>query len=162
MNAQCGVGQVSDHAQIMARIFVFRPYTDSMIPVLILLAKQYATVIGAITVYLLISRLIGLAFYQSEAMVILVMLLTGFAVIGAVQGVYVRPWWLYLIGSCILALAWLAIMFPLIELIGPGTNDKMGPGGIVFLFPMLAFIFSYPLGGVIQWLMGLTQKRSGS
>jgi hypothetical protein len=133
-----------------------------MIPVLMLLAKQYAAVIGLTSVYLLISRLIGLAFYQSEAMVILVILLTVFAVVGAVQGVFARPWWLYLIASSILALAWLGIMFPLIDLIGPGTNDKMGPGGIVFLFPMLAFIFSYPLGGVIQFLMGLTQKRGSS
>jgi hypothetical protein len=53
-------------------------------------------------------------------------------------------------------------MFPLIDLIVPGTTARMGAGGIVFLFPMLAFIFSYPLGGVLQWLMGLTQKRSGS
>ena len=134
-----------------------------MIPVLMLLAKQYAAVISLSTVYLLISRLIGgLAFYQSEAMVILVFILTGFAVIGAVQGVFVRPWWLYLIASGLLGIAWLGLMFPLIDLIGPGTNDKMGPGGIVFLFPMLAFIFAYPLGGVIQFLMGLTQKRSGS
>jgi hypothetical protein len=146
----------------MARIFVFRPYTGFMIPVLILLAKQYATWIGSITVYLLISRLIGLEFYQSESLMILVFILTGLAVFGAVQGVYVRPWWLYLIGSCILAFAWLSIMFPLIDLIVPGTNARMGPGGIVFLFPMLAFIFSYPLGGVMQWLMGLSQKRSGS
>jgi hypothetical protein len=84
------------------------------------------------------------------------------AVVGAVQGVFVRPWWLYLIGSSILAFAWLSIMFPLIDLIVPGTTARMGAGGIVFLFPMLAFIFSYPLGGVLQWLMGLTQKRSGS
>jgi hypothetical protein len=129
-----------------------------MIPVLMLLAKQYATVIGSITVYLLISRLIGLEFYQSESLMILVIILTGLAVVGAVQGVYVRPWWLYLIASSILAFAWLSILFPLIDLIGPGTNARMGAGGIVFLFPMLAFIFSYPLGGVIQWLMGLTQK----
>jgi hypothetical protein len=131
-----------------------------MIPVLMLLAKQYAAVIGLTSVYLLISRLVGLAFYQDGAMIILVFILTGMTVVGAVQGVFVRPWWLYLIGSCILALAWLALMFPLIELIGPGTNNKMGPGGIVFLFPMLAFIFSYPLGGVLQFLMGLTQKRN--
>jgi hypothetical protein len=146
----------------MARIFVFRPYTGFMIPVLILLAKQYATLIGSITVYLLISRLIGLEFYQSESLMILVILLTVFSVVGAVQGVFVRPWWLYLIGSCVLAFAWLSVMFPLIDLIVPGTNARMGAGGIVFLFPMLAFIFSYPLGGVMQWLMGLTQKRSGS
>ena len=133
-----------------------------MIPVLMLLAKQYATVIGSITVYLLISRLVGLEFYQSESLMILVFILTGLAVIGAVQGVFVRPWWLYLLGSSILAFAWLSIMFPLIDLIVPGTNARMGPGGTVFLFPMLAFIFSYPLGGVIQWLMGLSQKRSGS
>lgn len=133
-----------------------------MIPVLMLLAKQYVIVIASITVYLLISRLIGIAFYQSEAMVILVILLTVFAVIGAVQGIIVRPWWLYLLASSILAFAWLSILFPMIDLIGPGTNNKMGPGGIVFLFPMLAFIFSYPLGGVIQWLMGLTQKRGSS
>jgi hypothetical protein len=130
-----------------------------MIPVLMLLAKQYAAVIGSITVYLLISRLIGLEFYQSESLMVLVILLTGFAVVGAVQGVYVRPWWLYLLGSSILAFAWLSVMFPLIDLIVPGTVEKMGAGGIVFLFPMLAFIFSYPLGGVLQWLMGLTQKR---
>jgi hypothetical protein len=133
-----------------------------MIPVLMLLAKQYATVIVSITVYLLISRLIGLEFYQSESLMILVFILTGLAVVGAVQGVFVRPWWLYLIGSSILAFAWLSIMFPLIDLIVPGTTARMGAGGIVFLFPMLAFIFSYPLGGVLQWLMGLTQKRSGS
>jgi hypothetical protein len=129
-----------------------------MIPVLMLLAKQYATVIASITVYLLISRLIGLEFYQSESLMILVFILTGLAVVGAVQGVYVRPWWLYLLASSILAFAWLSIMFPLIDLIGPRTVEKMGPGGIVFLFPMLAFIFSYPLGGVIQWLMGLQKK----
>jgi hypothetical protein len=133
-----------------------------MIPVLMLLAKQYATVIVSITVYLLISRLIGLEFYQSESLMILVFILTGLAVVGAVQGVFMRPWWLYLIGSSILAFAWLSIMFPLIDLIVPGTTARMGAGGIVFLFPMLAFIFSYPLGGVLQWLMGLTQKRSGS
>ena len=130
-----------------------------MIPVLTLLAKQYAIVIASITLYLLISRLIGLGFYQSESLMILVFILTGLAVVGAAQGVFVRPWWLYLIGSSILALAWLSVMFPLIDLIAPGTVEKMGPGGIVFLFPMLAFIFSYPLGGVVQWLMGLTHKR---
>jgi hypothetical protein len=133
-----------------------------MIPVLLLLAKQYTTVIGSVTIYLLISRLIGLEFYRSESLVVLVILLTVFAVIGAVQGVFVRPWWLYLLASSILAFAWLSIMFPLIDLIVPGTVEKMGPGGIVFLFPMLAFIFSYPLGGAMQWLMGLTQKRTGS
>jgi hypothetical protein len=133
-----------------------------MIPVLLLLAKQYATVIGSITVYLLISRLIGLEFYQSESLMILVFILTGLAVVGAVQGVFVRPWWLYLLASSILAFAWLSVMFPFIDLIVPGTVEKMGAGGIVFLFPMLAFIFSYPLGGVLQWLMGLTQKRGGS
>jgi hypothetical protein len=130
--------------------------------VLMLLAKQYVVVIVSITLYLLISKLIGLKFYQSESLVVLVILLTVFAVIGAVQGVFVRPWWLYLLASSILAFAWLSIMFPLIDLIVPGTVEKMGPGGIVFLFPMLAFIFSYPLGGAMQWLMGLTQKRSGS
>jgi hypothetical protein len=131
-----------------------------MVPVLMLLAKQYATVIGSITVYLLISRLIGLEFYQSESLMVLVILLTIFAVVGAVQGVLIRPWWLYLLASSILAFAWLSVMFPLIDLIVPGTVEKMGAGGIVFLFPMLAFIFSYPLGGVMQWLMGLTQKRN--
>jgi hypothetical protein len=131
-----------------------------MILVLMLLAKQYAAVICSITVYLLISRLIGLEFYQSESLMILVFILTGLAVVGAVQGVYVRPWWLYLLASSILAFAWLSVMFPLIDLIVPGTVEKMGAGGIVFLFPMLAFIFSYPLGGAMQWLMGLTQKRS--
>jgi hypothetical protein len=133
-----------------------------MIPVLMLLAKQYAAVIGSITIYLLISRLIGLAFYQSESLMVLVILLTVFAVVGAVQGVFVRPWWLYLLASSILAFAWLSVMFPLIDLIVPGTVEKMGAGGIVFLFPMLAFIFSYPLGGVLQFLMGLTQKRGSS
>jgi hypothetical protein len=133
-----------------------------MIPVLMLLAKQYAAVIVSITVYLLISRLIGVAFYQSESLMVLVIILTVFAVVGAVQGVFVRPWWLYLLASSILAFAWLSIMFPLIDLIVPGTVEKMGAGGIVFLFPMLAFIFSYPLGGAMQWLMGLTQKRGGS
>jgi hypothetical protein len=133
-----------------------------MIPVLMLLAKQYAAVIASITVYLLISRLIGVAFYQSESLMVLVILLTVFAVIGAVQGVFVRPWWLYALASSILAFAWLSVMFPFIDLIVPGTVEKMGAGGIVFLFPMLAFIFSYPLGGAMQWLMGLTQKRGGS
>jgi hypothetical protein len=135
---------------------------QTMIPVLMLLAKQYAAVIGSITVYLLISRLIGLAFYQSKSLMVLVILLTVFAVVGAVQGVFVRPWWLYLLASSILAFAWLSVMFPLIDLIVPGTVEKMGAGGIVFLFPMLAFIFSYPLGGVLQFLMGLTQKRGSS
>jgi hypothetical protein len=130
-----------------------------MLPVLMLLAKQYATVIASITVYLLISRQIGHGFYQSESLMILVIILTAFAVVGAVQGVFVRPWWLYLLASSILAFAWLSVMFPLIDLIVPGTLERMGAGGIVFLLPMLAFIFSYPLGGVIQWLMGLSYKR---
>ena len=133
-----------------------------MIPVLMLLAKQYAIVIASITVYLLISRQIGLEFYQGESLMVLMILLTLLAVIGAVQGISVRPWWLYLLGSSILAFAWLNVMFPLIDLIVPGTVERMGAGGIVFLFPMLAFIFSYPLGGVLQWLMGLSQKREGS
>jgi hypothetical protein len=132
---------------------------QTMIPVLMLLARQYMIVIVSITVYLLTSRQIGLGFYQSESLILLVILLTVFAVVGAVQGVFVRPWWLYLLASSILAFAWLSVMFPLIDLIVPGTVEKMGAGGIVFLFPMLAFIFSYPLGGVMQWLLGLTQKR---
>jgi hypothetical protein len=133
-----------------------------MIPVLMLLARQYVIVIVSITVYLLIARQIGLGFYQSESLMVLVIILTVFAVVGAVQGVFVRPWWLYALASSILAFAWLSVMFPLIDLIVPGTVEKMGAGGIVFLFPMLAFIFSYPLGGVMQWLMGLTQKRGSS
>jgi hypothetical protein len=128
-----------------------------MIPVLMLLAKQYVIVIVSITVYLLIARQISLGFYQSESLILLVILLTVFAALGAVQGVFVRPWWLYALASSILAFAWLSVM---IDLIVPGTVEKMGAGGIVFLFPMLAFIFSYPLGGVMQWLLGLTQKRS--
>jgi hypothetical protein len=76
-----------------------------------------------------------------------------------VQGVFVRPWWLYFLSSSILATLLLGLTFPLIDVFAPGTLNKIGPGGTVFLLPMLAFLFSYPLGGLIQWFMGLTRKR---
>ena len=129
-----------------------------MIPVLILTAKQCAAAMGSIAVYLLIARQFGLEFYQNAALIVLVMALTVFAVIGAVQGVFVRPWWLYLLSSSILATLLLGVTFPLIDVFAPGTLNKLGPGGTVFLLPMLAFLFSYPLGGVIQWFMGLSKR----
>ena len=130
-----------------------------MIPVLILTAKQCAAATGSIAVYLLIARQFGLAFYQNAALIVLVMALTVFAMIGAVQGVFVRRWWLYLLSSSILAALLLGVSFWLIDVFAPGTLDKLGPGGTVFLLPMLAFLFSYPLGGAIQWFMGLARKR---
>ena len=134
-----------------------------MLPLLRLLAKQVVIVMVSITVYLLISRQIGVAFYQSESLMILVVLLTVFVVIGAIQGVFVRPWWLYLLGSSVLALPGVScFIFPLIDLIVPGSTQKMGPGGIVFLVPMLTFIYSYPLGGVLQWVKGMAAKSGGS
>jgi hypothetical protein len=130
-----------------------------VIPVLILTAKQCAAALGSIAVYLLIARQFGLVFYQNAALIILVMALTVFAVIGAVQGIFVRPWWLYLLSSSILAALLLGVSFWLIDFFVSGTLNKLGPGGTVFLLPMLAFLFSYPLGGVIQWFMGLARKR---
>jgi hypothetical protein len=132
-----------------------------MLPVLILTSKQAAIALVVIAVYLLIARQFGLAFYQNEALIVLVIGLTVFAVVGATQGVFVRPWWLYLLCSGVLAMLVLGLTFPLIDVFGPGTLDKIGPGGTVFLLPMLAFMFSYPLGGVIQWVIGLTQKPGG-
>jgi hypothetical protein len=129
-----------------------------VIPVLILTAKQAVVALASIAVYLLISRQFGLAFYQNAALIILVMALTGFAVIGAVQGVFVRPWWLYLLSSSILAMMLLSLILPLIDLLAPGTLERLGPGKTVFLLPILAFMCSYPLGGVIQWLMGLGKR----
>ena len=112
-----------------------------------------------IAVYLGVARLMGLGFYQDAGMVLLVFILTGLVLIGAVWGVFVRPWWVYVIASSLVGLAVLAVMFVLIDVIAPGTGNKMGPGATVFLLPMLAFFFAYPMGGVAQWVLGLMRPR---
>jgi hypothetical protein len=129
-----------------------------MVPVLVLVAKQCAAALSSVAVFLLVSRLIGVDFFQSEAQMVLVLALTIFALVGAVTGVRVRPWWLYLVAS--VGAAWLTLIgtFWLSDAIVPGTTTKLGPGGIVFLLPMMVFVFAYPLSGVAQWLVGPTKK----
>lgn len=129
-----------------------------MTTVLLLAIGQFAVAMLTITVFLFIARQIGIAFYQDAAIVILVFAMTAFALIGAVWGVFVRPWWVYLIASSLLAGLTLILTFALIDALVAGTQAKMGPAGTAFLFPMLAFILMYPLGGMAQWLIGLLKR----
>ena len=129
-----------------------------MTAVLLLTFGQFAAAALTITVFLLIARQMGTVFYQDGAIVILVFMMSAFAAIGAVWGVFVRPWWVYLIASSLLAVLLFILTFWLIDAFVAGTQAKMGPAGTVFLFPMLAFILTYPLGGIAQWLIGVAKR----
>jgi hypothetical protein len=126
--------------------------------VALLALGQFAAVMLTVTVYLFIARQFGLAFYQDAGVVWLVFLMTALVVIGAIWGVFVRPWWVYWLVSAALGIVALALSFLLIDVFGKGTLDKLGPGGTVFLFPLLAFFFAYPFGGFLQWLIGLLKR----
>ena len=129
-----------------------------MIPVALLALMQFIGALLTITVFLFIARQIGTAFYQDGAVVILVFVMSAFALTGAIWGVFVRPWWVYLIASSLLAALLLILTFWLIDAFVAGTQAKLGPAGTAFLFPILAFILVYPLGGVVQWLIGLVRR----
>lgn len=129
-----------------------------MTAVLLLALGQFAAAMLTITVFLLVARQIGIVFYQDAGMVILIFVLTAFALIGAVWGVFVRPWWLYLIASSALATLTLYLSFALMDAFVAGTQAKLGPGGTAFLLPIFAFILTYPLGGIAQWLIGLAKR----
>jgi hypothetical protein len=129
-----------------------------MIPVVLLALGQFVAAMLTITVYLLIARQIGVAFYQDTGLVLLIFLLTALVLIGAIWGVFVRPWWLYMLVSSALAAATFFLAFALIDVFVPGTLAKLGPAGTAFLFPILAFIFAYPAGGIVQWLIGLARR----
>jgi uncharacterized MnhB-related membrane protein len=129
-----------------------------MIAVALLTLGQFAAALLSITVFLLIAQQIGIVFYQDAGIVTLVFMMTAFAVIGALWGVFVRPWWLYLIASSLLAGLLFALTFWLIDAFVAGTQAKIGAAGTAFLFPMLAFIVAYPLGGIAQWLIGLAKR----
>ena len=129
-----------------------------MTAVLLLALGQFAVAMLTITVFLLIARQIGIAFYQDAAIVILIFVMTAFALIGAIWGVFARPWWVYLIASSLLAALTLFLTFALMDWLVAGTQAKLGPAGTAFLFPMLAFILAYPLGGIAQWLIGLAKR----
>ena len=129
-----------------------------MTSVLLLALGQFAAATLTITVFLFIAKQMGIAFYQDTAIVILVFALSAFALIGAVWGVFVRPWWLYLIASILLVGLMITLTFALMDWLVPGTQAKLGPAGTAFLFPMLAFILAYPLGGIVQWLIGMFKR----
>ncbi len=129
-----------------------------MIAVLLLALGQFAAAMLIVTAFLLIARQVAGDFYQSGALMLLVFVLTALGLTGAVWGVFVRPWWVYMIASSLLAALALFLAFVVVDWLIPGTITKLGPGGTVFLLPILVFIFSYPLGGIIQWLIGLTKR----
>lgn len=129
-----------------------------MIAVLLLALGQFVAAMVIVTAILLIARQITGDFYQSGAVLLMVFVLTAFAIIGAVWGVFVRPWWLYMIVSSLLAALTLFLTLALFDWLVPGTMAKLGPGGTVYLLPILAFIFTYPLGGIVQWLIGLAKR----
>lgn len=129
-----------------------------MVAVLLLALGQFVAAMLIVTVFLLISRQIGTVFYQNGALLIMVFVLTAFALIGAVWGVFVRPWWVYMLASSALAALTLYLMFAFVDCLVPGTQTKLGPAGTVFLLPILTFVFTYPLGGIVQWLIGLTKR----
>ena len=113
-----------------------------MIAVLLLALVQFMAAMLAIAMFLLIARQVSGDLVQS----------------GAVWGVFVRPWWVYLIASSLLAALTLYLTFALMDAVVAGTLAKLGPAGTVFLLPILVFIFTYPLGGIAQWLIGLAKR----
>ena len=129
-----------------------------MIAVLLLALGQFAAAMLAITVFLFVARQIGIAYYQDQGIVMLIFVMSAFALIGAIWGVFVRPWWVYLIASSALAALTLYLTFALMDWLVAGTLAKLGSGGTAFLFPILAFILTYPLGGLVQWLIGLAKR----
>ena len=131
-----------------------------MTDVLLLVVKQGAAALALVAAYLGVAKLIGPEFYRDAGLVFLVFGLTALVFIGAVWGVFVRPWWVYLIASGILGLGMLLGTFWLIDVFVPGTLDKIGPGGTVFLLPMLAFFFLYPASGMAQWVIGMLTKNA--
>ena len=129
-----------------------------MISVALLALTQFIGALLAITAFLVVARQIGTAFYQDGAVVILVSVMSAFALTGAIWGVFVRPWWLYMIASSLLSALLLALTFWLLDAFVAGTQAKLGPAGTAFLFPILAFVLMYPLGGIGQWLIGLVRR----
>ena len=129
-----------------------------MIAVLLLALGQFVAAMFVMTAFLLIARQLTGDFYQSGALLLSVFVLTAFALIGAVWGVFVRPWWTYLIVSSALAALTLYLTFALMDWLVAGTLAKLGPAGTVFLLPILTFIFGYPIGGIAQWLIGLAKR----
>jgi hypothetical protein len=129
-----------------------------MVQVTLLALGQFVGAMVAVAVYLLISRQTGLRFDQDAGVILLVFLLTALALVGAVWGVFVRPWWVYMLVSSVLAMGVLFLSFALMDWVFPGTIAKLGPAGTVFLLPMLAFIFAYPTGGLVQWFIGLARR----
>lgn len=129
-----------------------------MTAVLLLALGQFAAALLTITVFLFVARQLGIVFYQDAGIMIVIFGMTAFAVIGAVWGVFVRPWWLYLIASSLLALLLFVLANWLIDVFVAGTQEKLGPAATGFLFPVFAFILTYPLGGIVQWLIGLVKR----
>ena len=129
-----------------------------MTAVLLLTLGQFVAAMLLVTAFLLIARQVAGDFYQSGALLLLVFVLTAFALIGAVWGAFVRPWWVYMFASSALAALTLFLTFALVDWLIAGTTAKLGPAGTVFLLPILVFIFTYPLVGVAQWLIGLAKR----
>lgn len=129
-----------------------------MIAVLLLALVQFMAAMLAIAMFLLIARQVSGDLVQSGAVLVTVFVLTAFALVGAVWGVFVRPWWVYLIASSLLAALTLYLTFALMDAVVAGTLAKLEPAGTVFLLPILVFIFTYPLGGIAQWLIGVAKR----
>ncbi len=129
-----------------------------MIAVLLLALGQFTAALLTITVFLFVVRQFGVVFYQYSRTDIIMFALTAFAVTGAVWGVFVRPWWLYLIASSLLALLLLQLTISLVDALAAGTNARLGPEALAFLWPVIVFVLTYPLGGIVQWLIGLAKR----
>jgi hypothetical protein len=129
-----------------------------MLPVLVLVLKQMAVVIGVIAVLLCVVRMWGLGVYQDTGIVLLIFLMAALVAVAAVWGVFVQPWWVYALAWAVLGGLALLPIFGLVELFGRGTLEKLGPAGTAFLFPMIAFFLLFPLSGVLQFVIGLIRR----
>lgn len=129
-----------------------------MLPVLVLVLKQMAVIIALIAVFLGVVRLWGLGVYQDTGIVLLIFLMAALVAVAAVWGVLVQPWWVYALAWAVLGVLALFPIFGLVELFGRGTLEKLGPAGTAFLFPMIAFFVLFPLGGVVQFVIGVIRR----
>jgi hypothetical protein len=127
-----------------------------MLEVARLVGIQTAAVAVMLTLMLFVSHWVA---PKSEAGFLLSTYLLTFAVIvAALWGIAVRPWWLYALlwFVALVALAMLGlVLFAWLE---PDVMNCIGPGGTAYLLPFIAGFFAFPVGGVLNGLLGLARS----
>ncbi|MER3553473.1 MAG: hypothetical protein C4331_03745 [Meiothermus sp.] len=115
-----------------------------------LVATQLGSSLLLVVLGLALARAGAASRYTELGPLLLLMILSLFAVVSPVWGVFARPWWLYTLLSVAAATLLFVGSFALLEALESGAIAKLGPGGMVFLVPIVIYAFLTPLCGLIQ------------